>query len=122
DAAAGLAAAPVTIAGPLDGPGPGERVELAHARSLGRLGADEIRAWLARAQVYASSALYEPFGLGVLEAAQAGCALALSDIPTFRELWDGAAVLVDATSPQAFAATFDALLGDPSEARRLGEC
>ena len=37
---------------------------------------------------------YEPFGLAVLEAAQAGCALVLSDIPTFRELWDGAAMFV----------------------------
>jgi glycosyltransferase involved in cell wall biosynthesis len=39
--------------------------------------------------------LYEPFGLTVLEAAAAGCALVLSDIPSFRELWSGAAVFVD---------------------------
>jgi hypothetical protein len=34
----------------------------------------------------------EPFGLAVLEAAQAGCPLVLSDLPGFRELWDGAAL------------------------------
>src|SRR5947199_312178 len=48
-----------------------------------------------RAAIFASPALYEPFGLTVLEAAAAGCALVLSDIPSFRELWSGAAVFVD---------------------------
>jgi glycosyltransferase involved in cell wall biosynthesis len=96
-------------------------VELAHAQALGQLSAQEIGAWLARARIYASSALYEPFGLGVLEAAQAGCALVLSDIPTFHELWDGAAVFVDPNSPQAYAEAFDALAGDPPRALRLGE-
>ena len=49
---------------------------------------------MARTAVFVSPALYEPFGLAVLEAAQAGCALVLSDIPTFRELWDGVALFV----------------------------
>ncbi len=48
----------------------------------------------AAATVFASMARYEPFGLAVLEAAQAGMRLVLSDIPTFRELWDGAAIFV----------------------------
>jgi glycosyltransferase involved in cell wall biosynthesis len=39
-------------------------------------------------------ARYEPFGLAVLEAAQAGMALVLSNTPGFRELWDGAALFV----------------------------
>ena len=39
-------------------------------------------------------ARYEPFGLAVLEAAQAGMALVLSDTPGFRELWDDAAIFV----------------------------
>ncbi len=42
--------------------------------------------------IFVSTSLYEPFGLAVLEAAQAGCPLVLSDIATFRELWDGAAI------------------------------
>ena len=70
--------------------------------------------------IFASAARYEPFGLGVLEAAQAGCALVLSDIPTFRELWEGAAVFVPAEDPQAFAAAFRQLLADPEEAEWLG--
>jgi glycosyltransferase involved in cell wall biosynthesis len=37
----------------------------------------------------------------VLEAARAGCALVLSDIPTFRELWNGAALFVSPHNPDA---------------------
>ncbi|MCA6119203.1 glycosyltransferase family 4 protein [Bradyrhizobium sp. WSM 1738] len=60
--------------------------ELSHAALLGTMRC---------ASVLASPAVYEPFGLTVLEAATAGCALVLSDIPTFRELWDGAALFVE---------------------------
>jgi glycosyltransferase involved in cell wall biosynthesis len=119
DAAAARLSAPLVAAGPLTGPN-GERVSLAHAQALGRLSAAEVAAWLARAPVFASAALYEPFGLGVLEAAQAGCALVLSDIPTFRELWDGAAVFAPARDAEALAAAIGRLLADPAETVRLG--
>jgi glycosyltransferase involved in cell wall biosynthesis len=56
---------------------------------------------MSRAGVFVSPALYEPFGLGVLEAAANGCALVLSDVPTFRELWDGAALFADPREPKA---------------------
>jgi glycogen synthase len=116
DEAAGLMQAPVYAAGPLDGPN-GSAVAFSHARALGRLSADDIEDWLQRASVFASAALYEPFGLGVLEAAQAGCALVLSDIATFRELWDGAAVFVPPHDAAGFAAAADGLLAD--QAARL---
>jgi glycosyltransferase involved in cell wall biosynthesis len=61
---------------------------------LGELSHDELMARMRRAAIFVSPARYEPFGLSVLEAANAGCALILSDIPTFRELWDGVAVFV----------------------------
>jgi glycosyltransferase involved in cell wall biosynthesis len=118
DQAAGLCAAPVHAAGPLEGPN-GAAAQLRHADPLGRLSAQEMSAWLARAPVYASSALYEPFGLGVLEAAQAGCALVLSEIPTLRELWHGAAVFIDPRDPVAYARTFDRLLEEEAERRSL---
>jgi glycosyltransferase involved in cell wall biosynthesis len=120
DAAAGLIAAPVHAAGPLQGPS-GRPTVLRHAQALGRLSSQAVGEWLSRAPVYASAALYEPFGLGVLEAAQAGCALVLSDIATFRELWDGAAVFCDPYAPETFAAAFQALLDDPQQAERLGQ-
>jgi len=70
---------------------------------------------LACAAVFVSAARYEPFGLAVLEAAQAGCALVLSDIPTFRELWDGAARFVAPQDEAAIAAAITAVLDDPAE-------
>lgn len=120
DEAAALIAAPVFAAGPLTGPIGGAR-SLRHARPLGRLDAATLRGWMERAAVFASVAVYEPFGLAVLEAAQAGCALVLSDIPTFRELWDGAAMFVPPDQPAMLAATLQGLLDAPALAASLGE-
>lgn len=58
----------------------------------GRLPPAEIHNLLTSTAVYVHPALYEPFGLAVLEAAQAGCALVLSDIAPLRENWEGAAL------------------------------
>ncbi|HEX7361390.1 MAG TPA: glycosyltransferase family 4 protein [Bryobacteraceae bacterium] len=55
----------------------------------------ELQREMARAAVFVHPALYEPFGLSVLEAARHRCALVLSDIPSLRELWDHAALFVD---------------------------
>lgn len=62
---------------------------------LGELKRDDLLSRMQHAGIYVAPALYEPFGLAVLEAASAGCALVLADIPSFRELWDGAALFVD---------------------------
>ena len=101
----------VEAAGPLTGPN-GATVALHNIRRIGTLDAEAIRAKLAQRPIFASTALYEPFGLAVLEAAQAGCALVLSDIPTFRELWDGCAVFVAPHDDRALAAAVVRLLGD----------
>jgi glycogen synthase len=58
---------------------------------LGFLPRVDLDAWLRRSTVYLSAARYDPFGLLPLQAALNGCALLLSDIPSYRELWDGAA-------------------------------
>lgn len=92
----------VHAAGPLHGPN-GTTVELRHIEPLGSLPGTEIAAWLALRPIFVSPALYEPFGLAALEAAQAGCPLVLSDIPTFRELWRGAALLVPPADDRALA-------------------
>jgi glycosyltransferase involved in cell wall biosynthesis len=47
---------------------------------------------LGRAAIYAATSRYEPFGLAPLEAAFSRCAIVASDIPSFRELWQGAAL------------------------------
>jgi glycosyltransferase involved in cell wall biosynthesis len=64
-------------------------------RLLGRLGREELARRQARAAVFCAPALYEPFGLAPLEAAQAGCALVLGDIPSLREVWGDAALFAD---------------------------
>ena len=69
--------------------------------------------------VFVSPALYEPFGLAVLEAAQAGCALVLADIPTFRELWDGAALFVPPSDDRAIAATLSTITADTALRTRM---
>jgi glycosyltransferase involved in cell wall biosynthesis len=60
--------------------------------TLGVLPRQQLDAWLQEARVYVSPALYDPFGLLPLQAALAGCPLLLHDIPSYRELWDGAAL------------------------------
>jgi glycogen(starch) synthase len=84
---------PLAIAGDEVSPD-GATVDLGNVVWLGRLGRREMAAQMAQASVFAAPARYEPFGLSILEAALSGCALALGDIPTLRELWDGAAIFV----------------------------
>jgi glycosyltransferase involved in cell wall biosynthesis len=112
DAAAARIRAPVIAAGPVQGPH-GGRLPLARLVMAGDLSAAEVQRILARRPVFVSTALYEPFGLAVLEAAQSGCALVLSDIPTLRELWDGAALFVDPRDPGAVTEALNAVLHGP---------
>lgn len=120
DAAAALVGAPFQAAGATRGPN-GARFEPDHLIALGELSEERVGGVLAARPVFASAALYEPFGLSVLEAAQAGCALVLSDIPTHRELWDGAALFADARSADGFADAIRTLVQNREERQRLGE-
>jgi glycosyltransferase involved in cell wall biosynthesis len=119
DRAAARLDVPVLAAGPLAGPN-GAMIALPHIQALGELDGEDIQAWLARRPIFASVPRYEPFGLAVLEAAQAGCALVLSDIPTLRELWDGAALFVPADGDAAIASAIHELVADPRRRARLG--
>jgi glycosyltransferase involved in cell wall biosynthesis len=119
DRAAGRMRGQVHAAGSLKGPD-GQAVAFEHILCLNQLDSTVLAAHLERSAVFASLSLYEPFGLGVLEAAQAGCALVLSDIPAFRELWQGAAVFVPADDDAAVAEALDGLLDDPARAAELG--
>lgn len=110
---------PVLAAGPQAGPN-GAFQELHHIRPLGLLSEAQIAGWLRQQPVFASLALYEPFGLAVLEAAQAGCPLILADRPGFRELWDGAAIFVPAEDEARIAAILTEVFADGGERRRLG--
>jgi glycosyltransferase involved in cell wall biosynthesis len=119
DAAAGRIGVPVRAAGPLAGPN-GARVLFDNIHCLGTLGEEELGRWLSARPVFVSAALHEPFGPAVLEAASAGCALVLSDIPTYRELWEEVAVFVDPRDEDGFARAIGNLVGDDFERAVLG--
>jgi glycogen synthase len=68
---------------------------------------------LARAAIYAAPSQYEPFGLAPVEAALSRCALAASDIPSFRELWEDAAVYFRNNDPQDLRRALEPLVHDP---------
>jgi glycosyltransferase involved in cell wall biosynthesis len=74
-----------------------------------------------RASVFVHPALYEPFGLAVLEAAHAGCCLVLSDIPSLRELWDGAALFADPRDPGAWVDALNRVASGESRCESLAQ-
>lgn len=120
DAIASRLAVPFQAAGSLVGPN-GERAEPRHLRTLGQVDSDRMSRCLSTRPVFVSAARYEPFGLAVLEAAAAGCALVLSDIPTFRELWDGAALFLPAQDDAGFARVINDLIGDTRWRMEMGQ-
>ncbi len=102
---------PVYLAGETKHPD-GGYAELRSVKILGQLAPDSLAHWYARAPIYALPARYEPFGLSVLEAALAGCALVIGDIDSLRELWEEAACFVPTDDPQALQDTINCLIND----------
>ncbi len=94
---------------------------LSDVRWLGDIPHAELQKRMQHAAVFASPALYEPFGLSVLEAASSGCALVLTDIPSFRELWDGAALFVDPENPSVLHEALRSLCADAARRKQLQE-
>jgi glycosyltransferase involved in cell wall biosynthesis len=119
DAAAGGLPVPVRAAGPIEGPN-GTSVIFDNIHCVGNLGEADLARWLSARPVFVSTALHEPFGLSVLEAASAGCPLILSDIPAFRELWDEVAVFVPPRDEEGFTRAIAGLVGDDFERAVIG--
>ena len=86
---------------------------------LGRLAPAELHARMAEAAIFAAPARYEPFGLGILEAATQGCALVLGEVPSLVKLWKGAARFVPPGEPEALQAALAELIADASARERL---
>lgn len=120
DRVAARLAVPFSAAGAATGPH-GEHIDLAHLHLLGQVDADALGRQLATRPVFVSAASFEPFGLAVLEAANSGCALILSDIDSFRELWDGATVFVTGDSESGYVRAIETVIGDAALRRRLGD-
>lgn len=107
---------PVKIAGataPVEPAGSGKPLPVGSATLLGKLSPERLARLYARAAIYALPARYEPFGLTVLEAALSECALVLGDIPTLRELWDGAALFVPPDDDAALETALLTLMNQP---------
>ena len=120
DAAAAQLDVPFRAAGPTKGPN-GSSIDLTNLDLLGQVSASRMAELLSLQPIFVSAAVYEPFGLSVLEAAAAGCALILSDIPSHRELWDDAAVFVEARNDQGFADAIRDLMSSPERRARMGD-
>jgi glycosyltransferase involved in cell wall biosynthesis len=110
---------PVLVAGEGEHPEGGHAAALETLRPLGRLSPAELAGWLGGASIYALPARYEPFGLSILEAALAGCALVLGDVDSLRELWEGCALFVPPGDDGALAAALNGLIRDVVRRRRL---
>ncbi|HEU0045008.1 glycosyltransferase family 4 protein [Sphingomonas sp.] len=120
DAVAARLSVPFRAAGPVVGPH-GETVAPAHLHLLGTLGEEALAAQYVRTPIFVSATRFEPFGLAVLEAAQAGCPLVLSSIDTFRELWAGAALLVPDEEPAAYVAAIARIRSEPGLRAHLSQ-
>jgi glycogen(starch) synthase len=90
----------------------GSYISLQNIQLLGYLDNDKLVEYLSAASIYAAPALYEPFGLTVWEAAFFGCALVLSDIPSFRENWTDAALLIPTNDCAGWCAALNSLAED----------
>ncbi len=88
---------------------------------LGFLNSDEMAQWLKRAAIYVAPAHYEPFGLSILEAARAGCALVLGDIESLREIWGDAADYVDPDNPDQIRDVLTTLTQNENYRKHMAE-
>ncbi|HUF66969.1 MAG TPA: glycosyltransferase family 4 protein [Gemmatimonadaceae bacterium] len=88
--------------------------------ALGKLDREAVLTWQRRAAILVHPARYEPFGLVPLEAATACCALVLADIPSLRELWDGAALFAASDDADGIAAAVNRLIADPRLRTAMG--
>lgn len=86
---------------------------------VGRVSQEEKRKLLCSASVMVAPNLGgESFGLVVLEAMAAGCAVVASDIPAFRYVTAGAGLLFPVGDEHGLAASVSALLDNPAQVER----
>jgi|GEM_PF-3471363 len=76
----------------------------ARVKHLGYLNENQMQAALSNAKAFVFPSIIEGFGLPVLEALWKGIPCVISDIPVFRELFSGKAILVQPDEPDSIAA------------------
>lgn len=80
---------------------------------------EELAILYQKASVLIFPSLCEGFGFPLLEALAAGCPVAASDIPIFREIANDSALFFNPQNPESLAQTVRDLLDNPSLAGRL---
>jgi glycogen(starch) synthase len=118
---AGFLPWPVYIAGCHEHPD-GSRMQYNNLKHLGVLSPGQLAYWYGKTSIYVLPARYEPFGLSVLEAAMAGCALVLGDIASLRELWLGAAVFVHPDDSRGLLDIISGLIKNRARCDELALC
>lgn len=108
------------VAGPLEAP-QGCRKQATGVRCLGALAPTDLADWFARAELFVHPVRYEPFGYAPLEAGLSGCALVLADLPSLREIWEDAALFVNARDAGAIREGLLSLIGDRQRRRMLSD-
>lgn len=109
----------VHFAGSLVGP-QGQETKFSNLITHGQVDMDEMHRLYKSAKFYIGPSLYEPFGLSPLEAASHGCALLLSGIGSFKELWYGSAEFVEPLYPRLLASRIEDMLSRPERVDELG--
>jgi glycogen synthase len=109
----------VAVAGDCRHPG-GSTAALHNVRCLGKITPLEMTQQLSGAAIFVLPAVYEPFGLSVLEAALSGCALVLADIPSLRETWHGSAIFVAPSDESGFANALNSLIENARRRQEYG--
>jgi glycosyltransferase involved in cell wall biosynthesis len=66
-----------------------QELKAGNVKLVHRLTNDELREMYKKAEVVASLSAYEGFGIPLLEGLYYGCKIACSDIPVYKELFDG---------------------------------
>lgn len=98
-----------------------DRLQEANVEVRGYVPEAELVELYHRADVFYFPTHHEGFGLPVLEAMAAGCAVVTSDAYAVPEVAGDAAVLADPTDVDAHVAEIRRLLGDETARRELGE-
>ncbi len=92
---------------------------LPRLHALHATNAAEMASAQCQASIFALPTRYDPFGIAPLEAALAGCALVLGNIPSLRETWGDAALFASADDEDAFAAVLHGLIDDGDLRREM---
>lgn len=104
----------VYVAGNNKHPDTKKEPDLANIKFLGQLSSAKMQTYMQTATVFVMPAKYEPFGLAILEAAKASCALVLGDIPSLREIWGEDALYFNPLDSTAARTAIMRLIDDPS--------